>query len=332
MNIAAPHQRAIALAARPGAAHQRKHLRFARRAQSVVHALGEQLRIQVAHHRMRPQLIAVGLCAVIQPGRVLRLGGVQPQVADARVVIALFALFPHVLARLRVGGVEEDGPVRGAHGEAHARVHLHQIAPIEHFGKIFAAHLYARPHGNGRLHAHIPQFAHHAHGIGPVRRVEFPVAKLGPVVKVDHDDAERQAAAAVLARHAEQLFLRAVAQLALPKSHGAFGHHGRQAGRAHIALHDGRGRVVRRDPVIDQAGVFRLPHRHVGAKGRRAHGGIVPQQAIALAGEHKGHGALRVALHQLQRGALQVENPLLVLAHAKELFFRVGFKALRGGV
>ena len=52
----------------------------------------------------------------------------------------------------------------------------------------------------------------------------------------------------------------------------------------------------------------------------------MPQHAVAFIGNHKWDGALGISLHQFQRRAFEVENALLILAHAEKLFLRIGFK------
>ena len=161
-----------------------------------------------------------------------------------------------------------------------------------------------------------------AFGSGQYSQVELPVALVGPVEEVGHDHRDGQVAPLVLAGYLEQLVLGPVAQLALPEAHGELGHHRHGAGGAGIGLFDlGRG-VAGGDPVVEDVGRLRVPLGDILAKGRLADGGVVPEEAVAQAGEHEGHAGLRVAVGQLERAALDVEVRLLVLAHAEQLFGR----------
>lgn len=88
-NIARPSENGVFLAARPCAAHKRQNLRFARLAQSIVEALCVADGVGVCALQGRACVIAV-VVKVIRP--VFRLGLVQPEAADAILVVVLLAL------------------------------------------------------------------------------------------------------------------------------------------------------------------------------------------------------------------------------------------------
>ena len=74
-----------------------------------------------------------------------------------------------------------------------------------------------------------------------------------------------------------------------------------------------------------------MPFGDVVRKRRPAHGGIVPQKAVAERRDEEGHAHLRVALGEFERAAFQIEPRLLILPHAEELFV-ARLKAERKGV
>ena len=121
----------------------------------------------------------------------------------------------------------------------------------------------------------------------------------------------------VLARDAEQLLLGLVAQLALPEAHGEVGHHGRPSGHARVALQDVPRTVGGHHPVVEGLARGRAPDRAVLGERGPAYRGIVPEKAVAEARQVEGNARLRVAVSELELGALQIEVGLLVLPHAE---------------
>ena len=203
----------------------------------------------------------------------------------------------------------------------------HQVALLTHGAEVFAALIHRGPHGYHRLDAHGPQLLHHALGVGPFVGLKLVVALHGPVEKVNHDHVQGQATALVLPGHGKDFLLGAVAQLALPVAHAVFGHHGGAPCGGGILALNLRGGVPGGDEVVQLAGAAGLPLGDVGAEGGCADGGIVPQKAIAPAGHEERHAGLAVAVGQLQCGALLVQVPVLILAHAENLLIVVGLEA-----
>ena len=122
-DVAAPHQRAVALAPGPGAAHQIHGILHALGLHALIEAPGEGLGIHVArlHHRAH----AVAVVAVIV-GAVLRLRLVQPEHAHTLVPVILPALVPHILPGPGIGGVEEHAVPAEAHAHLLAVLAAHQ--------------------------------------------------------------------------------------------------------------------------------------------------------------------------------------------------------------
>ena len=170
----------------------------------------------------------------------------------------------------------------------------------------------------------------HAFGVRPIDRIEAPIALGRPMEEVDDDHGQRHAPALVLPRHAEQLILGLVPQLALPEAHGELRHHGRPSGHARVALQDLPRAVRGRHPVVKRLARGCAPDRAVLGEGDSADRGIVPQEAVPEARQAEGYARLRVAVRELELRAFQVEVRLLILAHAGYPFLgRKGFEAGR---
>ena len=150
-----------------------------------------------------------------------------------------------------------------------------QVAQLGHLGVVLAGRVHRGPDRDHQLDAELLQLGHHGGRVGPLGRVELPVALPGPVEVVDDDHRQRQPAALVLARHAQQLVLGLVAELALPEPRRPLGQHRRAADRLAVGA-DQRGGLVRRgDPVVPLAGGSRTPTgwRSCRARPGRSRGG-----------------------------------------------------------
>ena len=99
--------------------------------------------------------------------------------------------------------------------------------------------------------------------------------------KVDDNLVNMDAELMVFSRHGEHLFLRPVAQLALPQAHAIFRKHSRAACRICIIFNDLLRRVGNGQPVVHVLRRFRDPFRVIGAERDTPHGGIVPQETVA---------------------------------------------------
>ena len=322
-HVAAPKHVAVLLAARPAGAQQ-VHGLLVGPAHGLKVGAAVILGIDVAAFQGRAQIIAEVVEIVL--GQV-RLGIVQPEEINAVIVIMALALVPHVGPGFRVGGVDLHAVALEIIGLRRAALGAHEQAPFHHFIEVFAAPVHAGPHGHHHFDAHAVQFVHHGLGVGPVFPVEFPVALHRPVEEVDHDNVDGDVPPVVFPGHGQNFFLGAVAQLALPQAHAVLPHHGGAARDGGVLVQKLPGLVLGGDPVVHFLAGPGHPFGQVLAEGHFAHGGIVPQKAVAQAGNHEGHRYLGIALGQLQHAALHIQVGLLILAHAED-FFPVGaFKA-----
>ena len=212
------------------------------------------------------------------------------------------------------------------HGCTHTPVGADQVAPPEKLLVVHGIRLHRRPYGHHESDTHLVQLPDHAFGVRPEVEVEVPVALVGPMKEVNDDDIQRQAPAPVLTGDVQQLFLVPVPQLALPEAHGPIRHHGRFACDIGIVALHFVWICAGGDPVVQLPGGCRRPVGHVAAEHHAAHRRVVPQEAVTEGRHHEGHAGLAVAVGQLQLTALDVQEGLLVLAHAVQLLVRVGFE------
>ncbi len=315
MDIARPAERAIALATRPRGAHEVENLRFAEALEAVEEGPRVHRRVEIRHLERRPEVVAVDVEIV---NAELRFRLVEPEEFDALVPVVGLDLGEQILARARIGRVEEHRLAHPVHVDAHAAVHADEVALFEHLLVPRAAGVDRRPDGNHELGAHRFELLDHRRHVGPVDRVKLPLALHRPVEKVGHDDVHRQSAPVVLARHAEQLGLRLVAHLALREAQTVLGDHRHRAGDGGVLLDDLRRPVAGGDPVIELQRVLHLPLGDVLREAHAAHGRVVPEETVPAIRESKRHRALRVAVRQFEDRALLVEVAVLVLAEAVE--------------
>ena len=147
--------------------------------------------------------------------------------------------------------------------------------------------------------------------------------------EVYNDGIHGQAALFVFPCHIQDLLLVAVAQFALPVTETEFRHHGAAPGSERVVLFDLHRSIAGSDIVIQFFGAFCIPFGFVGRKGSGADGRIVPEEAIAAAGDEEGNGSLGVAVSQLEACSFLVQMSVLVLAHAEDLFV---FKSFKTGI
>ena len=155
--------------------------------------------------------------------------------------------------------------------------------------------------------------------VRPVLGVERPVPLLSPVEEVGRDHGQRQTSTRVFPRDGKQFLLRLVPQLRLPEPRRPLRHQWDRAGRQRIRLDDVRGSVARGDPVVELPGDVHVPFGDVLRERHPTDRRVVPEEAIAEARNGEGDARLRVALGELERAALEIEELVLVLAHAEDL-------------
>ena len=320
--VARPNHVAVLLAAGPAAAEQVHHVA------AVLHGVVEDAAVQLGIQVGAGQRRADGVAVVIEVvNAVVRLGVVQPEGVDSEIEIVLFANLPDVFPGLGVEHVDLHAVALIVVGLRRAAFGADQQSALHHLPEVFAPAVHAGPDGDDHPYPHGVQLLHHGPWVRPVGRVEFPVALHRPVEEVDHDHVDLDALLPVAPGHGEHLRLGAVPELALPQAHQILREHPRAAGDGGVVFQKLLRRVRDGDPVIHLAGRPGGPLGQVPAEGDPAHGGIVPQQAVAEAGDREGHADLAVALGELEGAALQVQVGLLVLAHAVEPFAVVGIEA-----
>ena len=94
-----------------------------------------------------------------------------------------------------------------------------------------------------------------------------------------------------------------------------------------IVFHNFGGGRTGRDPVIELWRRFGHPPRGVVAQFDAADPRVVPEKAIAPAGEQEGNRDLRIALDQVDGAALLIQSSMLVLSEPVEPFIIVGTEA-----
>ncbi len=124
IHIAAPGEHAVFLAACPGTAHQAHNLLFPFCLQPVIKPLGITHRIGVGALHGRAGKVAV-IVKIVQA--VFRFCFIQPEAADAQVVIIFFALIPHIFLCSGMGGVKEGGIAHPGHVDGVGAIGGHQI-------------------------------------------------------------------------------------------------------------------------------------------------------------------------------------------------------------
>ena len=189
------------------------------------------------------------------------------------------------------------------------------------------------PHRDHELDAHGRELGDHGRRVREVLLVEAEVPHPRPVEEVADDHVERQSPAPVLAGHLEQLLRRSNSAACTARSRSPYsGIIGGRPGRRGVRAHDLCGRVAGGDPVVQLAGRRGVPLRPVPPERRPADARVVPEEPVPRAGQHERHARLGVAVRQLERAALEVEQVLLVLTHPEQLLAGVGHEGRRHGV
>ena len=202
-------------------------------------------------------------------------------------------------------------------------VHTNQQALLLHLPEVLAPVVDRRPDRNHQLDPHLFQLCDHGVGIRPVDRVKLPFSLQRPVEEIHDDDRDGQSALLILPCDLQKLFLRLVAQLALPEAHRVVRHHRHGAGDGRVCLLDHGGRIPRGDPVVHLLRRLRLPCRDVLPEVYAPHRRVIPQEAVAKGRNHERDTRLGIAVRQLQVHSLQVQVRLLVLAHTVDLLGRI---------
>ena len=288
---------------------------------SVVERPGIQCWINVSDLNIRPEMITVVVKGVV---RILRFRFVQPEDPDSLIVVIRFGLLPDILPRFRIRRVKMQRVALEVHGDRIPFVHPDQQAFAFHLLKVFAAIVHRGPDGNHEFDTHLLQLPDHGVRVRPVGRVKLPLALKRPVEEIAYDNGNGNVAPFEFPGNPEQFLLRLITEFALPVAHGVIRHHGNASRRAGIGFLDFCRIVSGGDPVIQFFGGFRFPGRNILPESNPPDGRIVPEEAVAEAGQQKRHAGLGVSLRQLQIGSLQVQEGLLILAHTVKFLVWVG--------
>ena len=138
--------------------------------------------------------------------------------------------------------------------------------------------------------------------------------------EIDDQYRQWQATPLEFPRHAEKLFLRLVAQLALPESGGPVGKLRRVTGYVGIVLHDLGIGIARGDVVVQLPAAVGDPAGPVVAQLDPAQRRIVPEKSVSFAGDEKGHDMFDMSLVEVDHAAFQIEPARGVQPHAVEAF------------
>ncbi len=164
------------------------------------------------------------------------------------------------------------------------------------------------------------QVVDHALGIG-VLGVEDVLALAVPPEPVLHNVVDGDAQLAVFVRDAEQFVLRLVAVLALPEAVGPLAEHGGRASELAIAGDDAVEAGAVEEVVVDGVGDFGADVEGVlETVVEAAARGVVPEQAVAHAGEHERHGDAGVVLREVDGLAAIIPHAGLVLSQSVDGF------------
>ena len=314
-HVARPHDIAVLLATRPGAA-QKVDRRLAALAHLVPEDAAVHLRVHVAARERRARAVTVILKII---HAVVWLGVVEPERVDSQVGVILLADLPDVLARRRVERIDLHTVALIVVRLLRAALGADQKPQLRHRVEVLALAVHGRPHGHHHLDAHLMQLVDHRLHIRPVRLVKLPVALQRPVEEINHDAVNLDALRLVPARYLQDLILRAVAEFALPQTHQIFRKMRRSSTHARVRRQNFLRRVRHGDPIVHLLRRARVPLRDVLAERHAADRGVVPEHAVAERRHHERNADLGVALRELERAPLQIEVRLLVLPHAVDL-------------
>ena len=144
-----------------------------------------------------------------------------------------------------------------------------------------------------------------------------------PVEEINHNHIERNLTTTILARHIQHLLLVPVAKLALPEPKTIFWHHGDISSHFRVGFLNLCGSVTSHDPVVQGTGTVGLETHGVYSEDGSSNPRVIPQKAIPARGNREWNTGLGIPLSQFEIGAFEVQVWLLVLAHSKDLLFRI---------
>ena len=322
-NISGPHERTVFLASKPCTAHKVDNVFLPVLFLSFVEHAGILSRVNISDLFHRACGVAVALILV---RRKLRLCFIQPECADAEICIIFLYFLPYILSCSRICCIQKDIIPMEQHLYINTCVALYKESLLFHFFVIFTSPVNLRPDGNHRFDAHLMQLIDHRLRIREIFFVKTVIAASWPVIVVDHENIQRNAAFFVLARHVQNLLLIVVAQLALPEAQAVLRHHRNFTNGICEVLLDLRRSIACGYPVVELFCGARQPFGRVRSEMYFADRCIVPQEAVAKARYIKRNARLRIAVRQFQVASLQVHPLLLILSHTINLLIRVGIE------
>ncbi len=184
------------------------------------------------------------------------------------------------MPRLRVRCIKVHGVPLEVHNHSEPPLGPDQQPLLSHLLKVGRVVLHGRPDRHHQLNAQAAKLRNHGVRVGPVRRIEAPLALGGPVEEIDDQHVEPQLAPGVLARDGQQLVLRLVPQLALPEAEAILGHRRRETRRAPVGLDNLLGRLADDNPDVELLRGSSLEGHGVRSKDRTSDGWVVPEQPI----------------------------------------------------
>ena len=324
VDIAGPDQGTVLLASCPCTAHQVQNVLLAGCFLAFIEAAGVFSGVNVSLLHDASGIVTVVFVII---GGIFRFRFIQPEEFDSVFPVILSAFLPDIFSGLRVGGIIEYIVALEIHLDVQAVFCLDEKTLLAHLLEVLTAPVDLGPHGYHKFHSVRAQFFRHGLGIREEMLIKTVVSAPRPVIIVNHKHIHRNAPAVIFSGNRQYLFLVMVAQFALPEAQSAFRHHG--SAPCHLAVlgFDLSGSVACCDPVIHFFGAVSPPLCHIFAKRDTADGGIVPEEAVAFAGYIEGDGCLGVSVGQFNIAAFQIQDILLILAHAVYFFILVGLKA-----
>ena len=208
-------------------------------------------------------------------------GVVEPEGVDPEIVVILLADLPYVLSCFGVEGVDLDAVSLEIVSLNRTALCLHEETHLGHGVEVLASSVDRGPNRNDDPDTHGVKLVDHGFGVGPVLRVELPLALNSPMEEVDDDLVDLEPLRLILSRNLKHLFLSAVSELALPKSHQVFGEFAGSACDCRIVFKDLLRGVGNRDPVIHLLRGGCDPLGVVLSEGHLADRRIVPEEAVS---------------------------------------------------
>ncbi len=119
---------------------------------------------------------------------VFRFRFIQPEDTDAAVIIVLFHNVPDKLARFGVCRVISQRVATEIKPYPQSAFCPDEVTFLQHFMEVLTFVIHKGPNRHHQFDAQVLQFAHHGIRVGKLPFIKAPVALVGPVKEVRHDD------------------------------------------------------------------------------------------------------------------------------------------------